>query len=159
MNRSICLLGEVTFFRSDERKTGMEVQTSGNRMPGLKHYDVYINGKCIGVTGDSQQSIKFTPMNSTDFLSRRRIIYGAELEKDIPDEEVESFVKAWIEANPNYALYDKNCQKFVKDFFRHFFGVEVVTQTNTIGYYAMLAGLGKCKLTCYGIDNFVTLKN
>lgn len=139
MNRHVCLLGEITFFRFDE---STEVETSGKRMPGLKHYDVHINGKCIGVTGDSSQSIRFTPMNSSEFLSRRIVIYGAETDHEIPEKDVEEFVKKWMEDHPNYAVYDKNCQKFAKDFFKHFFGVDVMTQTNSIGFYAILIGAG-----------------
>jgi hypothetical protein len=52
------------------------------------------------------------------------------------------FLKNWVKENPNYQIYDKNCQKFAKDFFMHFFNERVITQTNEIGYYAIVAGAG-----------------
>ncbi len=140
-SRAICLVGEVEF--AQKNKSG---SVSGEKHFGLplKHYDVFINGKCIGVTGAVDQTIHVRNMKASQFNGSHSVIKAISLAEPLSDEEIESYVRKWARDNPEYRLYDKNCQKkFANDFVKHFFDLDLTTQTNAVAFYAFILGTGK----------------
>jgi hypothetical protein len=137
-NRALCLIGEIIFARSSEDISGTG---QGFGIP-LKQYDIFINGKCIGVTGARDQTIQVYTMDIADFKNSHTVINTIQLEQCISDAAIEEFVKDWLSKNPEYTLVDVNSQKFAKDFVKHFWNIDVLTQTNQYGFIGLLLGLG-----------------
>ncbi len=156
--RAVCLVGEFIFAHTfDSADRDKKIGKSHN-LP-FHHYDIYINGMCIGVTGQLEQRIAITPCTQRDFEDSHNVFKRIVIDKNISSSDVRVFIDNWEANHPQYRIVDDNCQKFANDFVKCFFGESFMTQTNEYGFYALcIAGASAGLAIVAGVVGFLAYR-
>ncbi len=111
IKRSVCKIGEYVFVDSNNKTVTAEMNSKP--YPVLKHYDIYVRGRCIGVCDSQAQAIHVENMDLESFEQCHDIKYTLKSSIDAPtNEAIDAFIKLWIQENHLNTLHENNCQTF-----------------------------------------------
>jgi len=137
----LCFIGQSLIEGSDLKEFPQAKQQNS---PGY-HWSVYVNETVYEVTGQSNMEVVGYKSNEETYMKNNRILARVLLnETSIVDEQqIQEYIKKWIQRNPTYWLVYSNCQDFANEFAENFFGVVLETQMNKylkISSFLMSAG-------------------
>jgi hypothetical protein len=118
--KTSCLVGEVIFKEASSSKS-------------FSHYDIWVNGQSLGVTGDQNQTIKVQQMTEEQFRHTHTILHTLARQEEITPKQLKEYTSNWLKDHPRYQFNHDNCHAFTRDFTRDFFGFSLKTQTNDWG--------------------------
>ena len=137
----LCFIGQSLIEGSDLKEFPQAKQQNSP----WYHWSVYVNETVYEVNGQSNMEVVEYKSNEETYMKNNRVLARVLLnETSIVDEQqIQEYIKKWIQRNPTYWLVYSNCQDFANEFAENFFGVVLETQMNKylkISSFLMSAG-------------------
>ena len=113
-------------------------------IPGSQrtHYAILVNDTVYEINGNTPNFVVSTPSSASEFIAKHRLLYTSKISSTTIDKTtLITYMNDWCRKHSIYNVYADNCQTFAKDILRDLFNVIIITQTDTVKKYALIAFL------------------